>query len=101
MVINQELIDDVLVTLGELNAERWHRKEGERTVTVKILGCEGYLLTWHVGNKLDITSNVGGVIGSLYLNQFNSWTRYTAVSIAGIILSHSEMWKRLNGGISK
>lgn len=97
MFVDQILIDDILITLGELNAERGHRKEDERTVTVEVRGCKGYTLIWHVGNKLDITSDVG-VIGSIYLNQFNAWTRYTAMAIAGIILGHSKMWARLNGG---
>ena len=44
-------MDDILMKLGELTAERRHRKENETSVEVRY---RDFILSWQVGNYLDI-----------------------------------------------
>lgn len=90
-----EMLDYVMMALGELRAERRHRKEEENDVTVDLFS--GYNMRWHPGNTLDIYFGTLQ-LGTLRLNTFNVHGRYVAMAILGIVVGHMKLMAYLKSG---
>ena len=91
--MNSQLIDKVLVAIGEIIAERRHRNESAQTVTVDLYNKLNYELVWHTTQMIDILEvplderhSTKTVVARVY-TCYDYWAhpRKMAMMIAGII----------------
>lgn len=86
-------LDDILMALGALSAERRHREEGKQEVTVMISSDyklnQSFYMVWNTGNKLDIflkdTSPYPKLLATINVGSYGAIGRGLAQAIYGII----------------
>ena len=80
-------MDRILMALGELTAERRHRKEEEGFVEVSM---DVYRLRWLTGNRLQVVYSpfMPFVIAELPVKEYGGFGPALATAIQGIIEGH-------------
>ena len=88
-------MDNILMALGELTAERRHRKEEEKYVEVTLVGPYRptnyvYQLRWLTGNRIQIVYGYSQplVIGEIPLQGYGGFGPAIALAIQGVIEGH-------------
>lgn len=96
------IIQQCLVALGELKAERRHRKEEDGNAEVKLFIredgglCGLFALEWLTGNILDIWqiemfTGERKLLGRITLRHFKNQELSTAIIIAGFVKAYLRM----------
>lgn len=98
------MLDEILISLGELKEKRKHRKEEDRFVEVYLFSTNcrrAYYLRWETGSLLEIVLRDADsfqeyplVLAQLWPLEFGGESRGLAIAINGIIEGFE--WKMKN-----